>query len=260
MAVPNKTNALKCLKRALTGAPQVRGLRHGASDFQKWKTSTIQDLKRVFGNEDSRPREFERSLIRLLHEDAGANVDRGIAMLTSWVAEVREDWPATEGDAYSPNADLGISRRSNKVFVVHGHDEAARETVARFLERLKLKPIVLHEQSNQGRTIIEKFENHADVGFAVVLLTPDDEGASIEDKDNPKHRARQNVIFELGFFIGKLGRERVCALVKGDVETPSDYDGIVYTKLDGEDGWQMKLLRELRAAGFDIDANRAFPS
>jgi predicted nucleotide-binding protein len=101
----------------------------------------------------------------------------------------------------------------NKVFVVHGHDDEAKESVARFLERLGLETVVLNEQSNRGRTIIEKLEGHADVAFAVVLLTPDDRGES-KDKpyDNQELRARQNVIFELGNFLAKLGRRNVCAL------------------------------------------------
>ena len=147
-------------------------------------------------------------------------------------------------------------QKSNKVFVIHGHDEGARETVARFLEKLESQPIILHEQANKGRTIIEKFEDHADVPFAVVLLTPDDVGKLKDEKSDLKPRARQNVILELGFFLGRLGRGRVCPLVKGDVETPSDYDGVVFTKLDDAGAWKMKLVQELKAAGFDIDANR----
>ena len=147
---------------------------------------------------------------------------------------------------------------SRRVFVVHGHDEAARETVARFLERLKLVPVILHEQPNEGRTIIEKIEDHADVGFAVVLLTPDDVGALATERDDLKPRARQNVILELGYFIGELGRERVCALKKGGVETPSDYDGVVYTELDEAGAWKIGLVKELKAAGFQVDANRVF--
>ena len=146
---------------------------------------------------------------------------------------------------------------SNRVFVVHGHDEAARETVARFLERLELAPVILHEQPNEGRTIIEKIEDNADVAFAVVLLTPDDMGALAANTDNLKPRARQNVILELGYFIGRLSRERVCALRKDGVETPSDYDGVVYTDLDDAGAWKIGLFKELQAAGFDVDANRA---
>ena len=96
---------------------------------------------------------------------------------------------------------LSSSLQSKKVFIVHGHDEAAKESVARFLEKLKLEPIILHEQPNSGRTLIEKFEVYADVGFAVVLLTPDDVGspASEARAGSMKHRARQNVILELGY-------------------------------------------------------------
>ena len=121
-----------------------------------------------------------------------------------------------------------------------------------------LEPVILHEQVNRGRTIIEKFEDFADVDFAVVLLTPDDMGRKKDEKTDLNPRARQNVILELGFFLGKLGRQRVCPIVKGDVETPSDYDGVVYTDLDDAGGWKMKLVQELKDAGFVIDTNRMF--
>ena len=146
---------------------------------------------------------------------------------------------------------------SNKVFVIHGRDEGTRELVARFLEKLELKPVILQEQPSEGRTIIEKFEAHADAQFAVALLTPDDAGSLQDGRNNLKPRARQNVIFELGFFIGRLGREGVCALTKGDMEIPSDYAGVVYIPLDDSDGWKMKLIKELQSAGFQVDANRA---
>ncbi len=173
------------------------------------------------------------------------------------VEEIKEYWE--EDDKYPDisNTKLRVSRNTDRIFVVHGHDESVRETVARFLEKSELTPIILHEQPNQGRTLIEKFEEYADVGFAVVLLTPDDLGALVGNADELKPRARQNVILELGFFLGKLGRERVCALVKGDVETPSDYDGVVYISLDDAEGWKMRLVKELKTAGFDVDANLA---
>jgi predicted nucleotide-binding protein len=144
-----------------------------------------------------------------------------------------------------------------KVFVVHGHDEAALQTVARFLEHLNLETIVLREQPDQGRTIIEKFQDCAsEVGFAVVLLTPDDLGGSVVATTSQTARARQNVIFELGYFVGKLGRGRAYLLRKGDIEIPSDLYGVIYSDMDAADGWQVKLLRELKAARFDVDANR----
>lgn len=145
---------------------------------------------------------------------------------------------------------------SNRVFVVHGHDESALQGLARFLEKLGLEAIILREQVDQGRTIIEKFEDNAgDVGFAVVLLTPDDVGSAVAAKE-PNARARQNVIFELGYFSGKLGRGKVCLLRKGSVEIPSDLFGVIYTDMDPAEGWQTKLVRELKAAGLKFDANR----
>lgn len=143
---------------------------------------------------------------------------------------------------------------SNKVFVVHGHDEGARESVARFLEKMDFQAIILHEQANQGRTVIEKVEAHGDVGFAVVLLTPDDEGCA---KGKPlEPRARQNVLLELGYFIGRLGRDRVCALKRGEVEIPSDFAGMVWVPMDSSSGWKLALAKELKAAGHTVDMNK----
>jgi predicted nucleotide-binding protein len=141
----------------------------------------------------------------------------------------------------------------NGVFVVHGHDTAVKEAVARFVQSLGLQPIILHDQANQGNTIIEKFEEYSNASFAVVLLTPDDLGASAATPTSLNSRARQNVVFELGYFIGKLGRDRVCALKSGDVEVPSDVAGIAYVSWDGAGGWKLTLARELKAAGLCID-------
>ncbi len=149
-----------------------------------------------------------------------------------------------------------MTTRSNKVFVVHGHDVGPRETVARFLEKLGLVALILHEQVSQGMTVIEKVEKHGDVAFAVVLLTPDDEGRS-KGGGELMPRARQNVVLELGYFLARLGRERVCALKQGGVEIPSDFAGVVWTEMDTRDGWRLTLARELRAAGFDLDLNKA---
>ena len=144
----------------------------------------------------------------------------------------------------------GHMSNSKSVFVVHGHDKAMESQVARFLERLDLIPIILHEQANKGRTIIEKFEGHSsDVGFAVVLLSPDDIGSA--KGGTPAPRARQNVILELGYFIGKLGRDRVCALHAGEVELPSDLHGVVWVPYSGD--WKLKLIQELRAAGISVN-------
>ena len=151
---------------------------------------------------------------------------------------------------------LNAESKIRNVFIIHGRDDGTKETVARFIEQLGLNPIILHEQPNQGQTIIEKFERHAEVAFAIALLTPDDIGGLAGEEQSLKPRARQNVIFELGYFTGKLDRGRVCALKGENVEIPSDYDGVLYIPFDKFDAWKMSLMRELQNAGFEIDANR----
>jgi predicted nucleotide-binding protein len=143
-----------------------------------------------------------------------------------------------------------------EVFIVHGHDEAAKTKTARFIEKLGLKPIILHEQASGSKTVIEKIEAYSNVGFGIVLYTPCDIGAKKEANHNLKNRARQNVVFEHGFLIGKIGRENVCALVKDEIETPNDISGVVYVKMDDEDAWHIKIARELRNSGYDIDMNK----
>jgi predicted nucleotide-binding protein len=145
------------------------------------------------------------------------------------------------------------------VFIVHGRDDGPKETVARFLERLGLKATILHEEINRGRTIIEKFEDHADVQFAIVILTPDDLGRFAAEADAVlEPRARQNVVFEMGYFIGRIGRHCVFPLKVGAVQIPSDYSGVAYTDMDTAGAWRVQLVRELKAAHFEIDANKAF--
>jgi len=142
------------------------------------------------------------------------------------------------------------------VFIVHGHDDASKYEVARFVETIGFRSTILHEQASSGSTIIEKIEQHTDVGFAIVLYTQCDVGAAKSDQDNLQPRARQNVVFEHGFLIGKIGRKNVVALVKGNVEKPNDISGVVYISLDESQGWKLSLVREMRASGYDIDMNK----
>lgn len=143
---------------------------------------------------------------------------------------------------------------NENIFIVHGHSNEVKLDVARTIEKLGLTPIILHEQANLGKTVIEKFEKHSDVGYAIVLLTGDDFGnVKTNDKLNP--RARQNVILELGFFIGKLGRNNVCPLYEKGVELPSDMSGILYTEIDSKGHWKISIAKELKAAGYKIDVN-----
>jgi predicted nucleotide-binding protein len=161
----------------------------------------------------------------------------------------------TSGVIQSERLETVVEVDKTKVFVVHGHDDLAKTEVARFIEKLDFEPIILHEQASAGKTIIEKIEEHSNVGFGVVLYTPCDYGAK-KDDTNVQPRARQNVVFEHGFLIGKIGRRNVCALVKDKVETPNDISGVVYISLDNAGAWKIGLAKELRSSGYDVDMNR----
>jgi hypothetical protein len=145
---------------------------------------------------------------------------------------------------------------NGKIFLVHGHAEKVTQAISAFLKTLKLEVVILHEQPNRGRTVVEKFEKHSDVGFAVVLLTPDDIGAPIDTPDKTRKRARQNVILELGYFIGKLGRERVCPIYVEGVELPSDLHGVLWVPYDKSGEWRSKLTREIQAAGIKVNRGK----
>ena len=148
---------------------------------------------------------------------------------------------------------------TRKVFIVHGHNEGIKEALARLLTRLNLEPVILHEQPNGGKTLIEKFESHSTtVEYAVVIFTSDDRGYPANCPDSIKPRARQNVVLELGFFMGALGRNRVCVLMEDDIEIPSDYNGVLFLPLDKSGYWRNRLASEMKAAGIAIDMNNVY--
>ena len=150
-------------------------------------------------------------------------------------------------------------KRSNRIFVVHGHDKEMKAEVTLTLTKLGLKPIILHEQPDGGKTIIDKFEKYSDVGYAVVLLSPDDYGYSKKQKpEKKKLRARQNVILELGFFLGNLGREKVLVIHRKskNFEIPSDYSGVIFKIYDDQGNWKSELVKELRECGYEVSSDR----
>ncbi|WP_026607760.1 TIR domain-containing protein [Methylocapsa acidiphila] len=180
--------------------------------------------------------------------------EESLALLRQAIRALEDEIADQEFDAATAFTPISAPVHPEKVFVVHGHDGTPKVEVARFIEMLRFEAVILHERPNKGRTLITKFREEADgVGYAVVLMTPDDVGKAEKTLDL-KSRARQNVVFELGFFVGKLGPERVTALVKGDIEKPSDFDGVVYISL--EEDWQKKLGIELQVAGYEIDWNK----
>ena len=268
--MPTRSDATRRINRALQKLPQLMDLNSSALDFIEWHRNTRIAIVNTFGDNSPHVKEFvgiSFSGVFIAYSDARGNEARAreayrsglseaSAILKSMLDEIEEYWP----DDSSPRAEVETGdvlqqKVSNQVFVVHGRDGGTRDTVARFLESLGLQAVILQELASEGRTIIEKFENHSAVGFAVVLCTPDDVGALASDPDNPRARPRQNVILELGFFLGKLGRNKVCALLDGDMEMPSDYGGVLYIPLDNAEGWKLTLAKEMRAAGMSIDMN-----
>ena len=145
--------------------------------------------------------------------------------------------------------------KNKRVFIVHGHDEAIEVKASQLIKDLGLEPVILHEESDKGQTIIEKLERCTDVGFGIILYTPCDHGGEM-GSDSMMPRARQNVVFEHGMLIGKLGRGRVCALLKGDIEKPSDISGIIYKTIDDKGMWRIEVAKELNEAGYDVDMNK----
>lgn len=160
--------------------------------------------------------------------------------------------------AVTNEARCGI-QSSKRVFVAHGHDTEMKEEAARTVRKLGLDPIVLEDKASEGRTIIEKLEHYSDVSFAIVLLSPDDLAYSAASPPaSAKPRARQNVVFELGYFIGELGRKNVLVLYKRakGFEKPSNVDGVMYVPYDGVGKWKTSLIVELQACGHDVSLDK----
>jgi predicted nucleotide-binding protein len=226
-------------------------------------------LHRYF-SDASQANDFQTSATGAVHESEHANIGRwvtgihtqlnnGINFLESLDERLHL---FVKSDAATPPATA--TPHGRKVFVVHGHDNEAKETVARVLLKLNLGPIILAEQPNLGRVLLQKFTDHAaDVGFAVILLTPDDYGATratVESatklsKADLEHRARQNVVFEMGFFMGAFKPERVCVLFKPGTAKPSDIEGLVYIEMDAAGAWRFTVAREIKASGLAVDLN-----
>jgi predicted nucleotide-binding protein len=195
------------------------------------------------------PREIQQGVDRGRH--------RAISVLQGEVDALKEDLQFSVSAAATGAISASVAELaelSGDIFVVHGRDETAKEQVAAVIQRAGLTPVILHQQANEGKTIIEKFEKHGSTaGFAVVIATPDDVGGlAVASHLQPelKPRARQNVIGEMFWFAGRLGRDKVCTLVKGDIDMPSDVAGVGYTPMDDHGGWKAKLLQELSAAGY----------
>lgn len=256
--------AEEILNRQIHSSPQ---LEEAKQNYYDWDDYNSELLKQNFNNEYNEYKtDYDRVNLLVVTLLAGnsqrdelkelkVNVQNKINNLKQLVAKVELIKSEVPEKVFSQVAVTSDNFENNNVFIVHGHSNEVKINVARTLEKLGLNPIILHEQANSGKTIIEKFEEHSNVGFAIVLLTADDLGKANKD-ENLKARARQNVILELGYFIGKLGRNRVSPLYTKDVELPSDLYGLLYVEIDSSEHWKISLSKELKAAGYDIDVNK----
>ena len=259
--------ALKRLQRLFEQIPEIRSSGHGSAALKTWEKNIKIVLAELYGESSLVFKEFdgiwfdpgqyyqgqpESDFVRAF----SSGIDQAAGFLESRIGDLREVVEPANAGTRAPSVTPDPDGR--RIFVVHGHAHGHKETVARFLAKLDLEPIILHEQADQGKTLIEKFEVYAaGVQCAVVILTADDIASSKANPEQKELRARQNVILELGFFVGKLGRERTFALVEKGVTLPSDIHGVVYIPLDNEE-WRLRLVKELKAAGLQLDANRAF--
>lgn len=223
------------------------------SDFKAWKTDVQLCLSGLYGENSIQFKNFNSRHFSPMV--IGGNTD--------WHKPYVRDLETTkkEFERYicdfeeeGINTNMGKNRTSNnKVFIVHGHDGELKEKVARRLEQQGIEAIILSEQVNRGRTIIEKLEAYSDVNVAIILFTQDDLGVVKEEKGNEKYRARQNVVFEAGYFMGYLGRENIIMIADENVEIPGDLSGMVYTT---RDSWEFEMLKELNAAGMKVNMNK----
>lgn len=235
-------------------------VRTSSQEFISWKTRAERFLRTHYGENSKEVVDFGNTHFSLMIytfnetesdyiEACKSGLIKSKAVFEVYLEELKENDVTPDNEATQDNS---ISK--SKVFVVHGHDEALKQEVARIVEKQGLEAIILSEQANRGKTIIEKFEEHSDVGVAICLFTGDDHGKA-KDATSENLRARQNVVFEAGYFMGKLGRENVVLIANPDIEIPSDLKGVVYTN---EKSWQIDVLKELKAIGYAIDLNKLF--
>lgn len=249
------------LERNITTQAELDKLK---KDFDSWTDYNSEFLKQSFNNPHNEyKREYEDSGYSFLGNMSGSDnpIVQQQYVLRKKVEELEKlISKASLLKSSLPNSSVEPTQRKNlamdEVFIVHGHDEEAKEKTARFVEKLGFKPIILHEKASSGKTIIEKIESYSYVGFGIVLYTACDIGGKKTENPDLRNRGRQNVVFEHGFLIGKIGRPNVTALVKEDIETPNDISGVVYVFMDDAGSWQFQIAKELQNSGYQVDLNK----
>jgi predicted nucleotide-binding protein len=229
-------------------------------DWLVWKTRVCNAIQELVGQNSPPLALLKRAMeIKTAHFAEDAFVQQKTLVISAIEQTVKIVQDDVFGESKLQKSVSSSGALSNRVFVVHGHDHGVKTDLEVFLTNIGLEPVVLHRQPDQGRTLIEKFEHHSDVGFAFILLTPDDVAYKATEDILPdasrkkESRSRPNVIFEFGYFVGRLGRRRVCCLIKGDVAKPSDIDGLVYKPFsESIEAIGFSIIKELKSAGYTI--------
>lgn len=240
-----------------------------SNSYDKWNRFNSELLRRIFTTDEA-AKEYDYWGVGIISlrepalgeriADVYKDIDKKTHRLDSIVERLELIPLSSQLAPTEPVRLSSILPKTKKVFVVHGHDEIAKTGLEVFLHEIGLEPIVLHRQADVGLTVIEKFEKHSDVGYAFILLTPDEVAylASDETKADAERkkelRARPNVIFEFGYFIGKLGRSKVCCLYTGAVSLPSDVNGMIYKRYDKSiEEVAYSVIKDLKASGYEVD-------
>lgn len=228
-------------------------------EFSVWYNAVERTLKGVFGDKDERIKQFLDLRFSLRSFNASTPSSQFEASYQEGLSRAKlllQDFLTEIPDPPADQSPKSKSTMGSDVFIVHGHDNETKQETARFIEKLNLNAVILHERPNKGRTVIEKLVGESEsAGYAIILLTPDDIGFIKGNEKGAEGRARQNVVLELGYFLGKLGRERVCVLLKGSTSIPSDFSGVLYIQMDNAGKWKYDLANEMKEVGFKIDLN-----
>ncbi len=233
-------------------------------EFKNWHKELGLFLSEKYGTQSKQyknfiGRSFAPSLPHTSAQDYIDSCKRGLEItrteLSAYLDDMKGETTELAINIPKEKGEISMGKETKdrkKVFIVHGHNGELKQMVARLVEKQGIEAIILHEQPNKGATIIEKFEQNSDVGAAICLFTADDIGKA-KTEEQEKDRARQNVVFEAGFFMGKLGRDHVITIADRGVELPSDMQGIVYTD---STSLEFEVLKELDGMGYTIDMNK----
>lgn len=263
---------------AVFGAPRMyytprEELEPIKAEYESWKLYVHDFLNTVLERDDDFVKEWDSCLRKPYLNNVSdkdwysKEINKALSKLDSFIQRIGFRFKEKADKSGILSRTVNSMNETNKIFIVHGHNEEMKQVVARVVTRLGLEPIILHEQANEGKTIIDKFEANAEnTFFAIILLSGDDLAASVSElegledeeiRSKLEKRARQNVVFEMGYFAGKLGRSHMFYLLQNGVSKPGDLDGLVYTPFDAPEGtWKFELAKELKVCGYNVDANQ----